>query len=185
MPVLSDADSLLNFTAADFAAFFGTGGGPGPGPEPTPPTGASPGGWTPAGSTPPASGPPTVPPSPTDAWAEGQSVTTGDGQKWYWDGSAWQNGTAPAPGPADPHIDSIEPNTGVVGTQITVTITGSNFEAGSIVEINGTAVATTFVSATQLTITETPQIVGTAQVSVRNPSEMESNDVPLVVAAAP
>jgi hypothetical protein len=185
MPVLSDADSLLNFTAADFAAFFGTGGGPGPGPEPTPPTGASPGGWTPAGAEAPPTGPPTVPANPTTAWTEGQSVTTGDGQKWYWDGTAWQNGVAPAPGAPDPHIDSIAPNTGQVDVEVTIQITGSNFESGSVVEINGAAVPTTFVSATQLTVTVTPRVAGSPPVSVRNPSDMESNDVPFVVAPAP
>jgi hypothetical protein len=83
----------------------------------------------------------------------------------------------PAPAP-DPTISTLAPATGTVGTQVTVTVTGTNFETGSTVEANQTALPTTFVSATSLTAPYTPTAAGTVQFTVRNPSGKESNDSP-------
>src|SRR5207248_2725073 len=54
---------------------------------------------------------------------------------------------------------------------LTLTVTGTNFVAGSVVRWNGTARATTYVSATQLTATIPPAdvaVAGTPQVTVVN-----------------
>ncbi len=59
-----------------------------------------------------------------------------------------------------------------VGQSFTLTVTGSNFIAGATVQFNGTAVATTFVSATTLTAMVPGAVdtaVGTAQVTVVDP----------------
>lgn len=96
-------------------------------------------------------------------------------------------GNTPPPVP-DPTITSLTPNTGVVGVQVTVTVAGTNFDAGSVVEINQLPApgGTTFVSATSLTITETPATVGDAQITVRNGGSggQESNTVVFTVTAA-
>ena len=48
--------------------------------------------------------------------------------------------------PADPHISSLSPNTGTVGTATPVTVNGANFAADAEVEVNGEAIPTTFVA---------------------------------------
>lgn len=53
-------------------------------------------------------------------------------------------------GPAAPVLASLTPSTGVVGTGITLQITGTGFTAADVVTWGGAAVATTFVSATEL-----------------------------------
>ena len=51
-----------------------------------------------------------------------------------------------------PALASISPNSAIVGAgNTTITLTGSSFVAGSTVDFNATPIATTFVSATQLT----------------------------------
>ena len=95
--------------------------------------------------------------------------------------SLWGGGT---PGVPDPHIDSLAPNSGSAAAgPIAVTVTGTNFEAGSVVEVDQAALATTFVSATSLTTSYDPATVGTKLFTVRNPNEEESNSVPFTVAA--
>jgi len=59
------------------------------------------------------------------------------------------NYTAPA-NPV-PTITSITPNTAVVGSTPTVTLTGTGFTATSVVNVDGVPIPSTFVSATQLT----------------------------------
>lgn len=91
-------------------------------------------------------------------------------------------GTTP-PADPDPTISTLAPATGVVGTPVSVTVTGTNFVSGSVVEVNGAAAPTTFVSATQLTASYTPATAGTKQVTVRNPSGMESGNKVFTVTA--
>src|ERR1700751_5924334 len=56
------------------------------------------------------------------------------------------------PPPPTPTITTISPNTTVAGgAAFTLTITGTNFVATSVVNFGGTARSTTFVSSTQLT----------------------------------
>ena len=53
-----------------------------------------------------------------------------------------------------PTISSISPNTAVAGSSsVTMTVTGSNFTSGAVVTFNGSSLATTFISATQLRAT--------------------------------
>lgn len=95
--------------------------------------------------------------------------------------SLWEGPTVP-----DPVITTLVPNTGsAAGGAIAVTVNGSNFVAGSVVEIDQAAAPTTFVSATQLTTSFDPSVAGTVQFTVRNGGAggEESNSVPFVVAA--
>jgi hypothetical protein len=95
--------------------------------------------------------------------------------------SLWGGGT---PGVPDPHIDTLAPSSGSAAAgPITITVTGSNFEAGSVVEVDQAPVTTAFVSATSLTATYDPSTTGTKLFTVRNPNEEESNSVPFTVAA--
>lgn len=89
------------------------------------------------------------------------------------------------PGPVDPSITSLDPTTGSAAAgPLTVTVHGSNFEAGSVVEVDQLpATSTVFVSATELTATFDPSAAGTVQFTVRNPNDEESNSVPFVVGA--
>src|SRR5579863_6215035 len=72
-----------------------------------------------------------------------------------------------------PYIDSLSPLSAAPGgAQFTLTVNGTGFESGiSTVEWNGTALATTFVSAEQLTATVPASNIasaGTAAVTVVN-----------------
>lgn len=87
-------------------------------------------------------------------------------------------------GVVDPHINSLVPSTvSAAAAATTITVNGTNFEAGSVVEINGTAQTTTYVSPTVLTISYDPTVAATVMFTVRNPNEEESNSVPFVVGA--
>ena len=69
-------------------------------------------------------------------------------------------------------VASLKPTLVSVGQSFTLTVTGSNFIAGATVQFNGTAVATTFVSATTLTAMVPGALdtaVGTVQVTVVDP----------------
>ncbi|MFN3372915.1 MAG: IPT/TIG domain-containing protein [Chloroflexus sp.] len=85
------------------------------------------------------------------------------------------------PSPTIPTITSVSPDSITVGTtDITLTINGNNFENGAVVRWNGTALATTFVSATQLTATlpaAQRSGAGIGNVTVVNPGGGESNPV--------
>lgn len=94
--------------------------------------------------------------------------------------------TYTAPPPPDPQITSLSPNTAVTGTSTIVTVNGANFDADAQVEVNGTAQATTYVSAIQLTTSYTPASVGTVQFSVRNVgTTAESNNMVFTVTTPP
>jgi hypothetical protein len=96
--------------------------------------------------------------------------------------SLWGGGGG---GPLDPQITTLAPNTGSAAAgPITVTVTGSNFESGSVIEIDQVAQATTFVSATSLTTSYDPTVAGTVLFTVRNVNDEESNSVPFIVGAA-
>jgi hypothetical protein len=94
-------------------------------------------------------------------------------------------------GPA-PTLVSIDPNTlpaGIV-TPLTLTATGTNFVSGSQVMWNGTAMATTFVSATRLTASIPPGYftnanLGTVNVFVLNPDSTVSNVLPFTITPTP
>ncbi|MCE9557788.1 MAG: hypothetical protein K8R88_02440 [Armatimonadetes bacterium] len=62
-----------------------------------------------------------------------------------------------------PTISTISPNTALAGSaDVAVTVTGTNFVAGSVVNWNGLPLATTFVSATELTFTASASLLTTA-----------------------
>jgi hypothetical protein len=87
-------------------------------------------------------------------------------------------------GGVDPFIASLNPTSGSAAAgPILVTVTGTNFEAGSVIEINQVAVPTTFVSATTLTTSYDPTVAGPVVFTVRNPNEEESNSVTFTVGA--
>ena len=70
-----------------------------------------------------------------------------------------------------PVITAITPNTAVVGAVTTVTITGTGFTAASVVNADGNPIASTFVSATQLTGTVPAGApAGVYSVTVVNPA---------------
>jgi len=79
-----------------------------------------------------------------------------------------------APGPTTPIISSLSPgSTAAGGLDVALTVNGTNFTASSAVQFNGTALATTFVSSSQLTATiPAAQIAngGAAQIAVVDPN---------------
>lgn len=85
-------------------------------------------------------------------------------------------------GSTDPHINSLTPNTRVVGgAAADISVQGRNFSAGSTVEIDGEGQATTFVTAAHITFNYDPTTVGEFIVTVRNLNDDESNDMVLTV----
>jgi hypothetical protein len=153
-------------------------------------TAGTPGAWTPA---PPASTVPTlqnivsgqvvVTPNPATPWPAGSYIVTADGVEGYWDGTKWVQGRAPTP----PAITTVTPNTMPTGAVAqTLTVVGTGFVANSTVRVaGGAALATTFVSATQLTAQFTPgATAATYQIIVRNPGPLDSNQVPITVTLA-
>jgi hypothetical protein len=78
--------------------------------------------------------------------------------------------------PGGPSITTLSPNTGAIDALVTVYVDGTGFVNGSVVEVNGIALTTVFVSATQITADYTPTTAGTKQFTVRNPDDSESND---------
>ncbi|HTU43930.1 MAG TPA: IPT/TIG domain-containing protein [Bryobacteraceae bacterium] len=68
------------------------------------------------------------------------------------------------------NITSLNPSTAVAGgAAFTLTVNGNDFESGAVVQWNGTALATSFVSSTKLTAPVLPNLIasaGTAQVTV-------------------
>jgi len=86
------------------------------------------------------------------------------------------------PAAADPSISALLPTTvSAAAGPTTVQVNGTNFEAGSVIEIDQVAVPTTFVSATRLTTSYDPTVAGTVVFTVRNPNDEESNSVSFVV----
>ncbi|MGC2802780.1 MAG: IPT/TIG domain-containing protein, partial [Candidatus Acidiferrum sp.] len=73
-----------------------------------------------------------------------------------------------------PVLTSINPTSINVGA-LSLTVTGSNFLAGSQVLLAGVPLSTTYVSSTQLTATGTASTVGIFAVSVSNPNPGQSN----------
>ena len=102
-----------------------------------------------------------------------------------------------------PVVSSISPASVTAGDPaFTLTITGTNFISGSVINWNGTALVTTFVSATQLTASVSATLVavaGTANITVFNPtpgggtsnvsvftiSSVSTNPVPAITSLSP
>jgi hypothetical protein len=78
-----------------------------------------------------------------------------------------------------PTVTSISPTSAIAGAPtFTLTVNGTNFGSGATVSFNGNALATTFVSATQLAATVPASDIATAgsfNVTVSNPGDGTSN----------
>ena len=88
-----------------------------------------------------------------------------------------------------PTITSLSPATLPAGSPgFTLTVNGSGFVTGSVVNWNGTALPTTFISSTQLTAAVPASDVaniGTAKVTVTNPGNIMSNSSNFVITVPP
>ena len=81
--------------------------------------------------------------------------------------------TINAAGNPIPALTGLQPSTVSAGAAVSLTVTGTNFISTSVVKLNGTALATTFGSATQLTASVTAGAIsasGTASATVFNPT---------------
>lgn len=82
--------------------------------------------------------------------------------------------TTPATAGAMPSISQLAPNSATAGAAgFTMTVNGTNFSSNATVNFNGTAMATTSVSANQLMATVTAAQIansGTVPVTVTNPA---------------
>ena len=83
--------------------------------------------------------------------------------------------TLPTPASNAPSIVSLVPSSTVAGgSALTMVVVGTNFNSASIVQFNENALATTFISSTQLTAAITAAEIstpGTASITVSNPSD--------------
>ena len=90
-------------------------------------------------------------------------------------------------GAAAAHLTSLSPNAARAGSaSFTMTVTGTGFVSGAVVNWNGSARTTTFVSATQLkAVVHTSDLAaqGTAQVTAVNPGASASNALTFTVIA--
>lgn len=88
-----------------------------------------------------------------------------------------------------PVLSLVNPNSAAGGgPAFTLSVTGSNFAAGSLVLWNSLPLATTFSSATQLSANVTANLIatpGVAIVQVRNPDGATSSALPFTITAAP
>jgi uncharacterized protein (TIGR03437 family) len=93
--------------------------------------------------------------------------------------------TPKAAGPPKPAITSISPTSAIIGSSSQpLTITGSGFVSGSVVNCNTTNLTTTFVSATSLTATIPANLltsVGAATITVTNPDASVSSGVTFTI----
>jgi subtilase family serine protease len=86
--------------------------------------------------------------------------------------------------PASFAITSLNPASGYTNTSFTLTVNGAGFVSGSVVDWNGAALATTYVSPNQLTAqvtTTQTATAGTYPVTVVNPGPTTSNAVNFTV----
>jgi uncharacterized protein (TIGR03437 family) len=85
----------------------------------------------------------------------------------------------PAGGSLGPSLSSLSPNSAAAGASaFTLTVNGSGFVSGSTVQWNGSALPTTYVSASQLTASVSAGLIasqGTANVTVQNSGGVTSN----------
>lgn len=83
-----------------------------------------------------------------------------------------------------PVVTSLEPATGAVGaTNLKVKCKGTGFDPTCVIHINGNAMPTTFVSATEVNTNVNLTTAGTFQVVVRNGAGVLSNSMTFIVTA--
>ncbi len=96
---------------------------------------------------------------------------------------------SPTTSPVSPMISGLAPTSATAGgPQFTLTVNGLGFTSGSTVDWNGTAVATSFVSASQLTASISAGLIaaaGTASVTVVTPGAATSNAVTFTINPGP
>ena len=98
-------------------------------------------------------------------------------------GIPWANWIEVVTG-ADPTISTITPSTLPASSgPTTLTLVGTNYGPGSIVEADQMALSTVFVSGTSLRATFDPSVAATVQFTVRNSSGKESANKAFVVSA--
>jgi hypothetical protein len=124
-------------------------------------------------------------PTPTQAEND-QTATTGLPPVKQYDGSpidpSSHNPAVPQP-PGSPVITTISPTTGALpAAPIALTVHGSGFTAAAKVVFNQNAVATTFVSSSQLTCSVTAAAAGSYPVEVHDAGGY-SNTVPFTFTA--
>jgi len=96
-------------------------------------------------------------------------------------GIPWANWIEVVTG-ADPTITSIAPSTlAATAAATTLTLTGTNYGPGSIVEADQAALSTIFVNGTTLKATFDPSVAKTVNFTVRNSSGKESANKAFVV----
>src|SRR5205085_6317585 len=104
-------------------------------------------------------------------------------------GCGGTSGTATFTISATPVISSLSPTCAAAGDpQFTLTVNGINFVSTSIVNWNGAALTTTFVSSTQLTATVAASRIanpGTASITVLSPCGATSNALPFPIEDTP
>ena len=117
------------------------------------------------------------------------TATAGSATVTVTDNGATSNGEtftiSPAPTPA---ITSLSPNTATAGQAgFTLTVNGTGFVSGAVVQWNTTALTTTFVSATQLTAPVTAGLVATAGSATVTVAEngVTSSGVTFTITAGP
>jgi large repetitive protein len=112
---------------------------------------------------------------------------------FVWKGRSWDRGPAGVVVPP-PTLISLNPNTTPVSTSPVVTVTGANFTAASEVNFGSYPIATTFVSATELTCTAPPNptaeilqvtVVDGPQTSNSLPFEYTAAVVPTLISLVP
>jgi hypothetical protein len=89
---------------------------------------------------------------------------------------------------AGPAITSLSPNTATAGgAAFTLTVNGTGFVSGAVVQWNGAALSTTFVSVTQLTAQVAASLIATAATAAVTvlENEVTSNSINFTIAAVP
>jgi len=87
-------------------------------------------------------------------------------------GCGYSKKTTPAQPGTMPAISQLSPSSGAADTALPLEVDGTNFSANAVINFNGAAQTTTFVSATKLETTIPASAVmntGTVPVSVTNP----------------
>lgn len=112
-----------------------------------------------------------LPPPLTDAEADAAEQAAQD---------FYDNKMNPPPDPPPdvaPTLSAVDPNTAATGSAVlTVTATGTDFTASTVLQLDGADLATTYVDATSASapIDPTTASVGTAQVTARNGSAVSN-----------
>lgn len=100
-------------------------------------------------------------------WAVPEVTATGEFAVPCMDG--FDAGGPPPPWPNQPTtITALEPVTSIVGQPVTVTIIGTGFNALTVVHVDGAPLPTVYVDAETLTVSGTPIVDGSAEVTTVN-----------------